>query len=217
MKPYFDDGQGCVIYHGDCRDVLTSVSAMRGGRATYDLLLTDPPYGHGDRWSGGTWATDEMYADAKRWDRQTSEEGVALARSLCRWQIIFGGNYYSLPPSRCWLSWVKSSIMPTLADFELAWTNFDKPSKLLREGRNPDGKRWHPTQKPERLIRWALAQAPEDVRTVLDPFMGGGTTLVVAKHIGRSAIGIEIEEKYCEIAAKRLAQGALDLFGEASA
>ena len=214
MKAYYEQ-DGCTIYLGDCRDVLASEAALRSGQSTYGVLLTDPPYGHADRWSGGTWASDPMYDDARRWDRQTATEAVAIARSLCRWQIIFGGNYYDLPPSRCWLSWVKSSLMPTLADFELAWTNLDKPSKLLREGRNADGKRWHPTQKPERLMRWALMQAPQDAGTVLDPFMGSGTTLVVAKRLGRKAIGIEIEERYCEIAAERLRQGTL--FGEVSA
>jgi len=127
--------------------------------------------------------------------------------------IVWGGNYYDLPPSRCWLAWVKSSSMPTLADFELAWTNFDQPAKLLREDRNADGKRWHPTQKPELVMRWALSQAPRQVHVVLDPFMGSGTILVASKRMGRQAIGIDVSEKYCEIAAKRLAQGALDLFG----
>jgi len=212
MTPYYEQ-DGIAIYHGDCRDVLDRDVAMRCGQATYGLLLTDPPYGHADRWSGGTWASDPMYSDAQRLDRHTASEALAVARSLCRWQIVWGGNYYDLAPSRCWLAWVKSSMMPTLADFELAWTNFDKPSKLLRENRNPDGKRWHPTQKPESLMRWALMQAPQDAGTVLDPFMGGGTTLVAAKRLGRKAVGIELEEKYCEIAVQRLAQGALDLFG----
>jgi DNA modification methylase len=98
-----------------------------------------------------------------------------------------------------------------MADFELAWTNFDQPAKLIREDRNADGKRWHPTQKPESVIRWALMQAPTAVQAILDPFMGSGTTLVAAKRLGRRAIGIDISEQYCEIAAQRLQQDALPL------
>jgi len=208
MKPYYEQS-GVTIYHGDCREVLDD---WRGLRTTsFDLLLTDPPYGHGERWAGGTWASDPMYADAMRWDVKLPDGDLIEILSLATHTIVWGGNYYPMPPSRCWLAWVKSSLMPTLADFELAWTNLDQPSKLLREDRNADGKRWHPTQKPEGVIRWALMQAPDTPRTVLDPFMGSGTTLVAAKRLGRTATGIEIEEKYCEIAAQRLRQEVLPL------
>jgi DNA modification methylase len=211
MTPYYGPHNGITIYHGDCRDVLDMWEGLRSH--SFDLLLTDPPYGHGDRWSGGTWADHSMYDDAKRWDRQPipMSDMMALVR-IARWHIVWGGNYYSFPPSRCWLAYVKTSLMPTLADFELAWTNLDQPSKLIREDRNPNGNRsrHHPTEKPESVMRWALMQAPQS-NTVLDPFMGGGTTLVAAKRLGRQATGIELDERYCEIAAKRLAQEVLPL------
>jgi DNA modification methylase len=122
--------------------------------------------------------------------------------------IVWGGNYYSMPASRCWLAWRKSSPMPTLADFELAWTSLDRPAKLFTEDRNPDGLRLHPTQKPLSLMTWCLSFADGDV---FDPFCGSGTTLEAAKLLGRNAIGIEIEPKYCEIAVKRLRQEVLPL------
>lgn len=208
MKPYYEQS-GVTIYHGDCRDVIDEWEGLR--TQPFDLLLTDPPYGHGERWAGGTWASDPMYADAMRWDVKLPDPDLLALVALAKHAIVWGGNYYDLPSSRCWLSWVKSSLMPTLADFELAWTNFDKPSKLLREDRNADGKREHPTQKPEGVMRWALMQAPSDVLTVFDPFMGSGTTLVAAKRLRRQATGIEINERYCEIAAKRLQQESLPL------
>ena len=194
MKPYYDHA-GITIYHGDCREVLPHVTA--------DVLVTDPPYGHADKWTGGTWAENPMYADARRWDREPFPD---LAQVIARTSqaIVWGGNYYALPPSRCWLAWEKTQRMPTMADLELAWTNMDRPAKSWTEDRNPDGKRWHPTQKPVSLMQWCLGFVPGG--TVLDPFMGGGTTLVAAKNLGRRAIGIEIEERYCEIAAKRLSQ-----------
>jgi DNA modification methylase len=194
MKPYYEHA-GITIYHGDCREVLPHVTA--------DVLVTDPPYGLADKWSGGTWATDPMYADARRWDRAPFTN-IAAVIAKTPHAIVWGGNYYSLPPSRCWLAWEKSARMPTMADLELAWTNLDRPAKSWIEDRNPDGKRWHPTQKPVSLMQWCLGFVPDGV--VLDPFMGSGTTLVAAKNLCRRAIGIDIEERYCEIAAKRLSQ-----------
>jgi DNA modification methylase len=200
MKPYYDE-DGITIYHGDCREILPHLPKV-------DLVLTDPPYGLADRWTGGTWGAAPMYEDAKRWDRDIPIDAVIAMLSLGTNSIIWGGNLYPLPPSRCWLSWEKSSKMSTLADFELAWTSFDRPSKQWLEDRNPDGKREHPTQKPLSLFLWCLGFAP-DASTILDPFMGSGTTLRAAKDLGRRCIGIEIEERYCEIAVKRLGQEVL--------
>lgn len=230
VKPYYQQ-DGITIYHADCRYVLPSEAAFRAGSSTYDLLLTDPPYGLKE--SAGKNKTRKAatsfggkrtrqpapptnFGDA-RWDDQPAHEAVAMARALCRWQIIFGGNYYDLPPSRCWLVWDKENHGTDFADCELAWTNLDKAVRkltyrwngMLQEPGVPREHRQHPTQKPEAVIRWALMQAPPQIRTVLDPFMGSGTSLVAAKRLGRTAVGIEIDERYCEIAATRLAQGAL--------
>lgn len=200
MKPYYDHA-GITIYHGDCREALPNVKV--------DAIVTDPPYGLGDKWSGGTWASDEMYKDARRWDSSTFN-GLEAIVAKAGEAIVWGGNYYSLPPSRCWLAWEKSQRMPTMADIELAWTNLDMPSKSWIEGRNPDGKRLHPTQKPLSLMKWCLGFVESS--TIVDPFAGSGTTLVAAKNLGLHAIGIEIEERYCEIAAKRLSQEVLPLW-----
>jgi DNA modification methylase len=193
MKPYYDHA-GITVFHGDCREILPTVSA--------DMLVTDPPYGLADKWSGGTWASDPMYADARRWDQLV--DGFEAMPMRFAQSIVWGGNYYSLPPTRCWLLWDKPAHMPTMADFELAWTNLDRPSKAYRENRNPDGKRKHPTQKPVSLMKWCIGFL--DPGSIVDPFCGSGSTLVAAKNLGRKAIGIEIEERYCEIAAKRLSQ-----------
>jgi DNA modification methylase len=196
----------------------------------FDLLLADPPYGIGEssenvksrqRQKGGNSRSlaDQRDYGAFDWDKEPVEEWVMfLARRLCRSQIIWGGNYYDLPPAKCWLVWDKENGENDFADCELAWTNLPKAVRrikhlwngMLRKGGED---RWHPTQKPLDVIAWALRQAPGDVMTVLDPWMGSGTTLRACKDHGKQCVGIEREEKWCEVAANRLSQEALPLGG----
>lgn len=210
MTPYYQD-ESVTIYHADCREVLPFVSA--------DLLLTDPPYGIGE--AAGKNRSRTKVAAAKdygsaEWDNEVPPSWLLdFAQSRCRWSVIWGGNYFGLPASSCWLVWDKDNT-GDFADCELAWTNIPKAVRKIRHRWNgmlqepgiPREFREHPTQKPEAVMLWALNQAPNN-QTVLDPFMGSGTTLAVAKRTGRKAIGIEIEERYCEIAANRCRQGAL--------
>jgi site-specific DNA-methyltransferase (adenine-specific) len=127
-----------------------------------------------------------------------------------------GGNYFDLPVSRCWLSWHKPDAPPSMGNVEYAWTNLDQNSRQISVSISATNRErvGHPTQKPEAVIAWALAQAPDDVGSVFDPFVGSGTTLVAAKRVGCNAVGIEIQERYCEIAARRLQQDALPFMVE---
>ena len=194
-----------TLMHGDCLEILPTLDKV-------DAVVTDPPYGLGERWSGGTWGANPMYADAKQWDVAVSQQTINSLIDKAAASIIWGGNYYAMPPSRCWLSWRKSSQMETMADFELAWTSLDRPAKEILENRNPDGKRDHPTQKPIRVMEWTLGFV-ENAECILDPFMGSGTTGVACANLGRKFIGIEIERKYFDIACERIdaayAQGRL--------
>lgn len=210
MKPYYSEG-GVTIYHGDCRDVLPTLPVA-------DLVLTDPPYGLGG------WARKEMvgkngssrlWGKGETWDEAPPDEDTIRATVAAgRQAVIWGGNYYTLPPSRCWLIWDKVQKFSG-ADAELAWTNLDASVRVFRLSRidafvnQAEGKKQHPTEKPARLMRWCLDIAG-DAGVVLDPFMGSGTTLRAAKDMGREAVGIEAEERYCEIAANRLGQEVLD-------
>jgi len=137
-----------------------------------------------------------------------------LAKSC--YAMIFGGNYFAdlLPQGKHWIVWDKLNTMPTFGDCELIWTNIKRNSvkKLTREYNGLLGKeesRFAPTQKPVDIMKWFIKKAPK-ADTILDPFMGSGTTLVAAKQLNRKAIGIEIEEKYCEIAVRRLAQEVME-------
>ena len=204
MKPYYQDS-AVTIYHGDCFEIVPQL-----GR--FDLLLTDPPYGLGRKLhDGGTWSTNPIYDAMLEWDVSipTTDQILSL-RSFCEKAIIWGGNYYQLPPSRCWLIWRKQNKMPTLADFEMAWTGFDANAREFTEISNPDGKRQHPTQKPLSLFKWCISKA-EQAKTILDPFAGSCTTGRAAKDLNKKAVLIEREERYCEVGANRMQQEVLAL------
>ena len=190
-----------TLYHGDCLEILPTLPKV-------DAVITDPPYGLGDKWNGGggsnrsTWAFDP--AEAKAWDREPHPIVPSLpALGPC---AIWGGNYYALPPSRCWLLWdKKQNDAWTTGQAEMAWTNLDRPVRVFRfaqcEQAN-EGEKRHPTQKPLALMEWCLKWF--DGRSVLDPFMGSGTTGVACANLGRKFIGIEIERKYFDIACERI-------------
>ena len=203
MKPYYQD-EYVTLYCGDCREIVPTLGK-------FDLLLTDPPYGIGDKMKGGTWGLKQQYADFRTWDIAPETETLNYMSSKARNSIIWGGNYFSLTPSRCWLSWSKINVVQTMASMELAWTNFDKPAKEWR-GKVGTHDTGHPTQKPVALMTWCITRAGDDIQTILDPFAGSGTTGVAAKLLNRKCMLIEREEKYCEIAARRLSQGVLPLW-----
>jgi DNA modification methylase len=219
--PYYQDS-AVTIYCGDCRQILPFL-----GR--FNLLLTDPPYGIG---------TDEVMYEksgnvvgsghrrvAKRtyewndWDANPVEPWLIMAlRSMCDKQVIWGGNYYELPPARCWLVWEKENDGNDFADAELAWTNFETSVRMKRHlwngmARKASERRDHPTQKPLELMSWVICLAG-NVTTVLDPFAGSGTTGRAAKDLGKKATLIEREERYCEISANRMSQEVLSLWDQ---
>lgn len=206
VEPYYDQ-DGITIYNADCREVLPQLG-------TFDLLLTDPPYGIGAKWDKpkgfGTCGGKLWNGDAG-WDNETSEDNIKTAIEMCSMgAVVWGGNYYNLPPSRGYFIWDKMQSGFSLADSEYAWCSEPVTPKTFRYARAQlasEGK-MHPTQKPLNLMRWCLSFFKK-ATTVLDPFMGSGTTLEAARLEGRQAVGIEINEKYCEAAVNRLAQGVL--------
>ncbi|MGH7991655.1 MAG: DNA methyltransferase, partial [Limisphaerales bacterium] len=161
-----------------------------------------------EKLQGGTWGKS-FEGDYQNWDAAAPPTWVLqMLISKAGSQIIWGGNYFGLPSSRGWLIWNKPERGLTMADAEVAWTNLDKNIRIFDSPRNLGGKRVHPTQKPVELMSWCFNQVPE-IKTVFDPFMGSGTTLVAAKLRGIKAVGIEINKSYCEMAVARLAQGVL--------
>jgi site-specific DNA-methyltransferase (adenine-specific) len=219
VKPYYEE-DGIAIYHGDCAVIAPALGM------TFDLLCTDPPYGIGEarnkragKRPGRAIVASRDYGMATWDDAPPSQALIDSLRTMARWQCIFGCNYFTLPPSSCWLVWDKENGASDFADAELAWTNYTSAVRLRRhrwagmlqaDMANKE-ERVHPTQKPLAVMSWAIGLCPVRPSSVFDPFMGSGTALRVAKDLGMRAVGIEAEERYCEIAARRLGQGVLAL------
>ncbi len=206
MKPYYQD-TAVTIYCGDCREIVPTL-----GR--FDLLLTDPPYGI--KRSGQT-ATicknpkhNRKQHDDFEWDEMPPTSSVFdLLFKASENQCIWGGNYftYAIPPSMGWIVWDKGQDFST-SDCELAFTSYQKALRRLVVNRGQiavDGP-VHPTQKPLKVMTFCIEYAGDTAQTILDPFAGSCTTGRAAKDLGRKAVLIEREERYCEIGAKRMAQ-----------
>lgn len=213
------------LYLGDCRDVLPGLGAV-------DAVVTDPPYGIGEsagkaktRTSGftskfkGAHAYVRDYGDDDWDDSPVDEETIAKIIAKAKYSVVFGGNYYRLPPTSCWLVWDKVNGNTDFADCELAWTNLPKAVRRIVHMwngaiREPGSQRGdHPTQKPLEVMKWCIGHLPSPCETILDPFKGSGTTGVAAVQMGRSFVGIEREERYFEAACRRIREANGDDVG----
>jgi DNA modification methylase len=212
-----------TLYLGDSREIL---SKLIKNDNQISALITDPPYGIREAWgkaktrTAGFAKRNSKYLKdygKNKWDNNPIE--YSFIEKLLKWtkyQIIFGGNYYPLPPTSCWLIWDKLTDGNDFADCEMAWTNFDRAIRIkrflwrgcIRKERHI--LRIHPTQKPIEIMEWCLTQLPEDTNLIFDPFLGSGTTAIAALKLSSilnpewSFIGIEANLEYFEMACKRI-------------
>jgi site-specific DNA-methyltransferase (adenine-specific)/modification methylase len=194
-----------VLYLGDCRDILPTLPKV-------DAVITDPPYGIGE--AAGKNASRGRLAVAKDYGNDTWDNSPVDADLLNavvshgKYAVVFGGNYYAMPATSCWLVWDKENGDSDFADCELAWTNLPKAVRRIRYmwngmlRANGEQRGDHPTQKPIGVMKWAISHAGG--KTILDPFMGSGTTGVAAMEMGLQFLGIEREPKYFEAACRRI-------------
>jgi DNA modification methylase len=212
-----------TLYLGDCREVLPTLGKV-------DAVVTDPPYGIDYGKSGGFNASHGWgeWRENVEWDKERPAADVfELLLQAGKHKIIWGGNYFTdlLPPTMQWLVWDKGQRNFSLADCEFAWSSQQKAARIFTYARGnesgfaPKSKEerqytsGHPTQKPLALMKWCLGFVPK-AQSILDPFMGSGTTGVAAVQMGRDFIGIEREPKYFDIACRRIedAQRQGDMF-----
>lgn len=188
------------IINADCMDILKQLPDK-----CIDLVLTDPPYGIG---------VDKMnlFDGAKKQKRHKEYKDVKPSlmcfseiKRISKNQIIWGGNYFELQPTRCFLIWDKIQIFSG-SDCEFAWTSFDKPAKVFRMSRvEAYGKGTiHPTQKPLKLFEWCIEKFSNENDLVLDCFSGSGTTAIACHRLKRRFICIEKDKDYYESSVKRL-------------
>ncbi len=209
MRPYYETELG-KLYHGDCLEIMPLIDPV-------ELVLTDPPYGikmdkgfEGFEGFGGFGPPIARIQYNDKWDSiRPSKEYFDLILSITKTALIFGGNFFSdiLPRSTHWLVWDKKNTMPTFGDAELIWTNVNRKSIKIHLCEwngllGKEGKRVHPSQKPVKLLIWLLETYGG--KMVCDPFLGSGSTAVACERLKRQWVGIEISEKYCEIAAQRI-------------
>jgi site-specific DNA-methyltransferase (adenine-specific) len=190
----------CRLILGDCLDILPTLGKV-------DAVVTDPPYGIARVWKGGGghgWGNARSEtAERNEWD-DVAPDAAALNLILSKGSqhILWGGNYFALPPSRCWLIWNKPERGFTLAEAEMAWTDFDSVVRVFDAPRSePD--REHPTQKPVALMAWCVKKTKG---VVCDPYMGSGTTGVACARMGRAFVGIEQTPRWFDLACRRIEQ-----------
>lgn len=185
---------------------------------TLDAMITDPPYGIGVDKSMhekggqqyGKAAAPKRHYEATDWDSEPpSKEAIDYLVSLAPTAVIWGGNYFHLQPARCWLIWDKQNDGNQFADCEMAWTNLDKPVRLIRHMWNgmlradKEPRNCHPTQKPLGVMVWVIEQVGEHCKAIADFYGGSGTTLIACERTNRKARLIEIEPKYVNVILSR--------------
>lgn len=201
-----------TLYQGDCLEIMRGMDAD-----SVDAVITDPPYGIGINRSHRLSISRGFGGDT--WDETRPDQTVLFFvekwanESLCVW----GGNYFSkvLPVSRGWLIWDKLNDGRDFGEAEIAWTNLDSVIRRFKyRPINMDGGKVHPTQKPVALMKWCIEKLTNPGDTILDPFMGSGTTGVACMHTGRNFIGIELDPNYYQIAEKRIRKAQTMANGE---
>jgi DNA modification methylase len=186
------------LYHGDCFQI------MDGLIDRVDVIIADPPYGlkgHGMR-------NAVAYMDIS-WDERISRKKMNDIIRHKKKTMIFGGNYYDLPPCRCFLVWDKGEGMyrRSWSECEYVWTNIDEPARIFKTDFR--GKKLHPHQKPLNLLVWMIVNYSFPGDTILDPFMGSGTTGIACMKTGRRFVGIEKKKEYFDIAKERIENASL--------
>lgn len=175
-------------------------------------LVTDPPYGIGITRSHRI--SVERGFDSSHWDDcPATPEMIAECLRVAKSAVIWGGNYFGLPPTRCMLVWDKQNDGRDFAEAELAWTNLDEVVRVFRQRpQGMDGGKVHPTQKPTNLMRWVIQNYTDPELPVFDPFMGSGSTGVACVELGRDFIGCEITERYYLTAERRIHDAQPSIF-----
>ena len=215
-----------TLYNADCMEIMKCFADKQ-----FDLAIVDPPYGIGAPKMSATPCQRE-----NGFNRLNQGSGKLKNRKLntsnCDWdnaiptedyfnelfrvsknQIIWGGNYFPLKPSRCILCWDKVQPWENFSQIELAWTSFDSPAQIFKFD-NRTGDKIHQTQKPIQLYKWIIKKYAKEGQSILDTHLGSGSSAIAAHDGGFEFTGIELDEEYYNAAKERIImhQRQLNLF-----
>lgn len=197
------------LINDDCMNILPNYEDNH-----FDLAIVDPPYGLPKRSITGQGVLadriiQKMYK--KGWDIAPSKEYFDELFRVSKNQIIWGGNYFDLPPYRCIVVWDKCQPFPNFSAVEIAWTSFDKPASMYRYD-NRIGDKIHPTQKPRQLYSWLLENYAEPTDKILDTHLGSGSSAIACHYFGiEEFVGIEIDKEYFDMASKRIEKQTMQI------
>lgn len=190
-----------IVYNKDCMEVMRLFPDKH-----FDLAITDPPYGlkqssHHGRGKLKSRIFNKMHSAVSLWDKPPGEDYFRELFRVSKNQIIFGGNYFPLPPCRCFVVWDKKQAWPNFSQAEYAWTSFDKPSKIFWfcgtwHNSDPVARKIHPTQKPVQLYDWLLDTFAAPGQSVLDTHLGSGSSRIAAMKHGCPFTGCEDDPEY---------------------
>jgi site-specific DNA-methyltransferase (adenine-specific) len=182
------------VYNIDCMEYMRKLPDK-----AFQLAIVDPPYGLDRKSTQGSGKLKKRVLNtadiAKRWDVAPSKEYFDELRRVSENQIIWGGNYFDLPPCRCFVCWDKMQPWPNFSQAEFAWTSFNKPAKVFRHTSRIKGK-WHPTGKPVELYAFLLRTFAKEGDRILDTHMGSQSSRIAAYKLGFDYVGCEIDKEY---------------------
>lgn len=189
------------FYNGDCMEGMKKYPDKY-----FDIAIVDPPYGIGDKFKGGNSGRMNFNEIVnKKWDKVPDEEYFDQLYRVSKNQIVWGGNYFNLPPTRCFIVWDKLIGEDfSLAMAELAWSNFDKLTKIVRMPTPKDGNKIHSTQKPIALYKWIIKNYVKPGWKILDTHVGSASSLIAYEEFGLEYVGFELDPDYYKLAQERI-------------
>ena len=201
------------VYNVDCMEYMRSLPDK-----SFDLAIVDPPYGmkeHGAQNGGKGKMKNRAYNNGciDKWDISPRKEYFDELFRVSINQIIWGGNYFNLPPTRCIIGWDKMQPFPNFSQIEIAWTSFNGPAKLFRYDNRTGGK-IHPTQKPVDLYAWILKNYAKEGNKILDTHLGSGSSRIAAYKLGFDFVGCEIDKEYFDKSVERFNRECLGEYKE---
>lgn len=205
MKP------NSIVYNVDCLEYMRSLPDKH-----FDLLIADPPYGLDKKSTHGRGKLKNRIINRDsihEWDKAPSEDVFAEMMRISKNQIIWGGNYFPLPPTRCFVCWDKVQPWENFSQCEFAWTSFSHPAKMFRFD-NRTTQKIHPTQKPTELYAYLLRTFAKEGDKIFDPYLGSGSSRIAAYKMGFDFVGCEINKKFFDLQQERFDRECKGVIGK---